>query len=79
MSVTNSAEVARAMSLTGGRHRVFLPGGQNNADNRQTVGTLRGSYLFCSILPFRVDAVEKVGIRPRENFPRNAQNRENAD
>ena len=38
--VTNSAEVARAMSQTRGRHRVFLLGGEYNADNRQTVGTL---------------------------------------
>ena len=57
--VTNSTEVARTMSLTGSRHRVFLPCGQNNADNRQAVGTLRGSYLFYSILPFRVEAVWK--------------------
>ena len=43
--VTNSAEIARVISLGSQHSRTFLLGGEFNGDNRQTVGSLAISQL----------------------------------
>jgi DeoR family glycerol-3-phosphate regulon repressor len=43
--VTNSAEIARVVSRSGMRSRVFLLGGEYHLDNQQTVGTLAVSQI----------------------------------
>ncbi len=43
--VTNSAEIARVISSAPSQSRTFLVGGEFNADNRQTVGSLAVSQI----------------------------------
>jgi len=43
--VTNSAEIARLISLAPSQARTFLVGGEFNGDNRQTVGSLAVSQI----------------------------------
>jgi len=43
--VTNSAEIARVISLASLQSKTFLLGGEFNADNRQTVGSMAVSQI----------------------------------
>lgn len=43
--VTNSAEIARVISLSSSHSKTFLLGGEFNADNRQTVGSMAISQI----------------------------------
>ena len=43
--VTNSAEIARVISLAPSQSKTFLLGGEFNADNRQTVGSMAVSQI----------------------------------
>jgi DeoR family glycerol-3-phosphate regulon repressor len=43
--VTNSAEIARIMSLAPSQAKTFLLGGEFNGDNRQTIGSLAISQI----------------------------------
>jgi len=43
--VTNSAEIARVVSLSSPQSKTFLLGGEFNADNRQTVGSMAISQI----------------------------------
>ncbi len=43
--VTNSAEIARTISLSGSQVKTFLLGGEFNGDNRQTVGSMTISHI----------------------------------
>ncbi|MEN8143296.1 MAG: DeoR/GlpR family DNA-binding transcription regulator, partial [Thermodesulfobacteriota bacterium] len=43
--VTNSAEIARIISLAKSKSKTFLLGGEFNADNRQTVGSMAISQI----------------------------------
>ncbi len=43
--VTNSAEIARVISLAPSKSKTFLLGGEFNADNRQTVGSMAVSQI----------------------------------
>jgi len=43
--VTNSAEIARIVSFVPSQSRTFLLGGEFNADNRQTVGSMAVSQI----------------------------------
>jgi len=43
--ITNSAEIARAMSLSTANANIFLLGGEFKGDNRQTIGTMAISQI----------------------------------
>ncbi len=43
--VTNSAEIARTMSLSESQIKTFLLGGEFNGDNRQTIGSMTISHI----------------------------------
>lgn len=43
--ITNSAEIARLISLAPSHNKIFLLGGEFNGDNRQTVGSIAISQL----------------------------------
>jgi len=43
--VTNSAEIARTMSLAKSQSKTFLLGGEFNGDNRQTIGSITISQI----------------------------------
>jgi DeoR family glycerol-3-phosphate regulon repressor len=43
--VTNSAEIAKVISLAPTKNKTFLLGGEFNADNRQTVGSMAVSQI----------------------------------